>query len=189
MIRSSCSLEFSTTLSLSICGCALLQTPMRRVNLSQTKPSMISNVISDQSMSSLASNSSVNSAVIISIVLLFHSDVFQLWQSRWRSSSDGPGPSLEMNSFTSWLVADTCSPKSISSLYFKVFAKNTHNFSCWRVSIHSVQGRQLTDQQICTRLSGSDIPLFTLHHSFHYCSTLTHSWLSWYIWYSSKFTD
>ena len=165
------------------------QMPMRQVNLSQTKPLMISNGISDQSMSLSASNSSANSAVIISIVPLFHCDVFPLWQSRWRSSSDGPGPSLEMNSFTSWLVTDTCSPKSISSSYFKVFIKNAHNFSCQIISICLVQGGQLTDQQIGAYLSGSNTPLFTFHSSFHYCSTLTHSWLSWYIWYSSKFTD
>ena len=130
MICSSCSLEFSITPSLSICSCTLLQMPMRQVNLSQTKPLIISNGIPDQSMSSSASDSSANSAVIIYIALLFHSNVFPLWQSRWRSLSDGPGPSLEMKSFISWLVTDKCSPKSISSSYFKVFTKNAHNFSC-----------------------------------------------------------
>ena len=94
-IRFSCCLGFSSSPSELICGCAFFQILMRRVNLSHTISLMNFDEYLGQVTSSSFSNSSTNSAAINSIAALFHWDDFPFEQSRWRSSSDGPGPSFE----------------------------------------------------------------------------------------------
>jgi hypothetical protein len=96
-------------------GCAILQIPARRVNLSCTILLKYSSDLGSSSACRLFNRSRQNFSRTSRSASVFHWDLSPAGKSKWRSERSGPGPSPSRKASTMFAATGLCSIKSSSS--------------------------------------------------------------------------